>query len=286
MTLSLPAPHGNTPGIIPSLSFETLMAQRNAAVGLLETIAQAVKTYGDLAGSIWPEGTPSSTAPYKFGNPVDLRPSGDGKYLTAPKWLAHAIACVDTSLWAHLMHKSGMRSFMDAKARKEWEEQIDKNETPALTEENVAATFAHLHARRGEFFERGVVALFRSLSWDYKTNRPRKFGKKLIVRRVVNGWGHPGTSSTDALDDLERACHLLDGKPEPDHRFSVKARLWQRDKGDTRGDIVDDYLRIRTFKNGNGHVTLLRPDLTDTLNRILAKHHPNALPPILDEREP
>ena len=41
---------------------------------------------------------------------------------------------------------------------------------------------------------------------------------------------------------------------------------------------MDDYLRIKLFKNGNGHVTFLRPDLVARLNRILAKHCPGALP--------
>lgn len=37
------------------------------------------------------------------------------------------------------------------------------------------------------------------------------------------------------------------------------------------------YFHLRWFKNGNGHLTFSRPDLVEAMNRILAKHYPNAL---------
>ena len=43
-------------------------------------------------------------------------------------------------------------------------------------------------------------------------------------------------------------------------------------------EFVNEYVRVKTFKNGNGHVYLLRPDLVQELNKVLAKHYPNALP--------
>ena len=44
-----------------------------------------------------------------------------------------------------------------------------------------------------------------------------------------------------------------------------------------RPETEDDYLEVRTFKNGNGHVTFKRPDLVEKMNLILARHYPNAL---------
>jgi hypothetical protein len=90
----------------------------------------------------------------------------------------------------------------------------------------VRATFVQLHAKRGEFFERGVLAVFRGLSWDYKTNRPQAFGRRIVVKHVLDAWGSPDHHATDRLDDLERAMHLLAGRREPDHGVSVNSRLW------------------------------------------------------------
>ena len=273
--------------VIPSIAFDALLARRELAVAQLRTIAGAVVAFMDIGAAIWTtegdDGPRFLSAPYKFREPVDQRPHGGGTYLTDEKWLEDSIAAVDAALWDHLLEESGLRTFLDHKAREEWAEQIDKHRTPPLTPENVRATFQSLHARRGEFFERGVVGVFRSLSWDYKTNRPQAFGKRLILRGVHGAYGFPDDRRCSLLDDLTRALHVLDGKPEPDHREGVSARLYRRRREDANEEeLVDPYLRIRTFKNGNAHVTMLRPDLIDEMNRILARHYPDALPPARD----
>ena len=202
---------------------------------------------------------------------------------------------VDRGAWAYLMNESGLRTFMDAKAREEWDEQLGVRpgggrgapELPEFNRGNVEATFGALYANRGAFFERGVVSVFKSLSWDYKTNQPQKFGKRIVLKYVrgemggakygSNKLGHTNHHKTDMLDDLTRVMCILDQKPEPDHRRA----WWHRvDAAKTTDDPdpEDDYMVVRCFRNGNGHVTFKRPDLVDGLNRIIAKHYPGALP--------
>lgn len=283
-----PAESSSASALIPSVSLEALLARREAAVAQLRAIAAAVKAYGEIGSTVWGEEPGPGrfcAAPYKYREAVDQRPSGRGTYLTDAKWLEHSIASVDAALWDYLLDKSGLRSVLDAKARQEWHEEIEQNKTPPLTEENIRATFANLHSHRGEFFERGVIAVFRSLSWDYKTNKPQMFGKRIILRYLMSGYGGPNHSTTDSLDDLARVFHLLDGKPEPDHRTGWNRKLWGLHHGGSRpADVEDDYMRVRVFGNGNGHVTFKRLDLVDELNRILAKHHPDALGANRDEK--
>lgn len=83
------------------------------------------------------------------------------------------------------MNKSGMLSLMDAQARAEWHNGLEKEDIPAISESNILSTFEQLHKSKGEVFERGVINIFKSLSWDYKTNSPCRFGKKIIVEGVV-----------------------------------------------------------------------------------------------------
>ena len=278
---ALPPGHPNESSTepIPSISLQALLQRRDAAVERLQTIFQAVKEYGEIGDALamvikQGDHEYTSNAGYKFRAPFN-RHGNDSP--GTQDWLTTATASVDAALWDLLLDGSGLRTFLDAAARKEWDQQIEKNETPPLTADNIRATFAGLHSRRGEFFERGVVGVFRSLSWDYKTNLPRMFGKRIIVGCLVDSWGHPCQRASDSLDDLLRAFHILDGKPEPDHRSGVRARLWaHRDSGAL---LEDPYLSIRTYKNGNGHVTLLRQDLVEELNRIIARAFPNALPP-------
>lgn len=186
---------------------------------------------------------------------------------------------IDSCAWQYLMHESGLRSLMDAKARETWDKAIAQGEVPELTDSNIRSTFKMLHDGRGEMFERGVIACFKNLAWCYKTNLPQKFGKRIVVTHLSSGYS---SSNTDRLEDLNRVLHVLDGKPEPDHRSGISAQLnaggftsWSRR---VYGTCSTTYMDIRTFKNGNGHVTFTRLDLVDRMNLIIAKHYPGALP--------
>jgi len=139
---------------------------------------------------------------------------------------------VDRAGWKHLMTASGMEAVMDAQARDELAYQLYESEIPELTMENVLATFQDLAARKEELFERGVINCFKSLSWDYKSNSPVAFGKKIIVNGAVTFCPDYGFGVEDRvmrrIDDLERIFHLLDGKPVPEHRCMVTEKLLSR----------------------------------------------------------
>jgi hypothetical protein len=80
-----------------------------------------------------------------------------------------------------------------------------------------------------------------------------------------------------------RVFYVLDGRPEPDMRQQgMNAQIGEGLRS-TRS-VDNQYLSIRLYRNGNGHVTFKRLDLVDKMNRILAKHHPNALPAPRDAR--
>lgn len=185
---------------------------------------------------------------------------------------------VDAAAWQYLMMQSGMRSLMDATAREKWDKAIADGDIPELTDGNIRATFKMLHDSRGDMFERGVIACFKSLAWCYKTNLPQKFGKRIVVRNISGVYY--GDKKADELDDLVRVMAVLDGKPEPDHRNGVRSALLSAGVrwNNPRAVVETEYLQIRCFKNNNGHVTFKRPDLVDKMNLIIAKHYPGALP--------
>lgn len=184
---------------------------------------------------------------------------------------------IDAAAWQYLMHQSGLRSLMDAKARDTWDKSISAGDVPEFTDSNVRSTFTMLHDSRGEMFERGVVAVFKGLAWCYKTNLPQKFGKRIVMTSLN---GYHSFQRCNELDDLMRVLHVLDGKPEPDHRGGISAMLRAAglDYSRRTGVAENAYLSIRCFKNGNGHVTFKRPDLVNKMNLIIAKHYPGALP--------
>lgn len=98
---------------------------------------------------------------------------------------------IDRSIWRDLMLKSGMMALMDAQARDQWHNNTEEGDLPAISEANILSTFEQLHLNKMEVFERGIINVFKGLSWDYKTNSPCSFGKKIIINNLVthNRWG-------------------------------------------------------------------------------------------------
>ena len=189
---------------------------------------------------------------------------------------------IDRRIWRELMNKSGMLSLMDADARDEWHKSLEKNDIPAISENNILSTFEQLHKSKGEVFERGVINVFKALSWDYKTNSPCRFGKKIIMDGLVsyNRWGFSFTHGyrRDQIVDLERMLTLLDGKLLPDNRADIACRLSDH-IGQKRTAAVyeDELFRINYFQKGSAHIAFKRPELIERLNDIIARHYPGML---------
>lgn len=265
--------------IIPSTAIDSFLAQRDAVVerarAAHKALGEAAELFAKMPGS------------HNVWSRLDVNLHNRQSF-TDDAGIEQYVKYVDASCWSRLFELTGLRTFMDAEARKTWEEAIEKCDVPALTHENIWNTFRAMHSARGEMFERGVVAVFRHLSWDFKTNNPVMFGKRIIMHRIVDTWYGKRKNISDCsashdgcnkLDDLLRVLSVLDGKPEPDHRQSAWRRLHDA-KWPACGVVnFDGYFSVKGFLNGNGHLTFTRPDLVDKMNLIIAKHYPGALAP-------
>lgn len=276
--------------LVLSLSIENLVNQRAAVIERLGQAVALMREASTIAAAA-NIGMPHFTIRNRYGrhgSECSLTAMRDGAYREdasqdddVQKMIRTG---VDAAAWQYLMNESGLRSLMDATARAQWDASISDNAFPELTKANIEATFTALHGARGDMFERGVIALFKRLAWCYKTNQPQKFGKRIVLDRMRasvsgagNRLGYVNLGSSDALDDLARVFNVLDSKPEPDHRAGWHRRL-NAVACTSDPDAADDYMRIKSYRNGNGHATFLRPDLVDKMNLIIAKHYPGALP--------
>jgi len=265
---------GQEHDLIPSLSIANLLQQREAVLTLFREALDALEQAQSLATAARLGFPDLSLARGWRGH--GIRMTGEGGNRTT--LLVTCQACVDAGGWTTLLNDSGIRSIMSAAKRKEVDEQIQGEHVPALTREAICSTFATLHDSRLDMFEEGVIECFRRLSWDYKTNLPQKFGKRMVVTYLTS-YGSGNSRQCDELDDLLRVFHVCDGKPEADHRRSTYHLISQA-LHETNGwpkHAENEYFSIRLFKNQNGHVTFKRSDLVTRLNRILAKHFPHAL---------
>lgn len=261
--------------LILSTSIERVVTGRDTALKQIEQLIQQLDAISRLTSEIG-GGTAQDWA-MKVGHRYD-------SWMTekVDKALSAVTRNIDCSIWRDLMLKSGMMALMDAQARDQWYKNLEEGDLPAISEANILSTFEQLHRNKMDVFERGIINVFKGLSWDYKTNSPCSFSKKIIVNNLVshNRWGFSLNWGwrRDQLADLERMLFLLDGKPIPDNRGDVTIRLMDHIRDNPSKDIYeDDFFSIRYFQKGTAHITFKRCDLTEKMNDIVAKHYPGML---------
>ncbi|EMX9852852.1 DUF4942 domain-containing protein [Klebsiella michiganensis] len=261
--------------LICSTSIEHIVTGRDTALKQIEQLIQQLDSISRLTSEIG-GGTAQDWA-MKVGHRYD-------SWMTenTDKALPAITRNIDRSIWRDLMLKSGMMALMDAQARDQWHKNLEEGDLPAISEANILSTFEQLHRNKMDVFERGIINVFKGLSWDYKTNSPCSFGKKIIVNNLVthNRWGFNLNWGwrRDQLADLERMLFLLDGKPIPDNRGDVTTRLMDHIRDNPSKDVYeDDFFSVRYFQKGTAHITFKRPDLTEKMNDIVAKHYPGML---------
>ncbi|MDY4315658.1 DUF4942 domain-containing protein [Pectobacterium actinidiae] len=258
-----------------STSIERIVAGRNAALQQIEQLIHQLQSISLLTSDIG-GGTVEDWA-LKQGHRYDCW------LMEAPdKAMQAIIRTLDRNIWRDRMLKSGMLSLMDAEARSQWHKNLEEGELPPISEANILSTFKQLHQSKQAVFERGVVNVFKGLSWDYKTNHPCYFGKKIIISNLVMhhrwGFGLNWGWRRDQLADLERMLYLLDDKPIPDNRGDITIRLMAHIRDNPhQQSYEDEFFSIRYFQKGTGHLTFKRPDLIDQMNDIIAKHYPGML---------
>ncbi|HHQ6575760.1 TPA: DUF4942 domain-containing protein [Serratia fonticola] len=263
--------------VICSTSIERIVTGRNAALVQIEALIHQIADISVITSSI------GGGIARDWAMKQDFR---CGCWLMEKAETAMPVITrnLDRDIWRDLMKKSGMLSVMDAQARDQWHRNLEGDNIPAISEANILSTFEQLHQSKDEVFERGVINVFKGLSWHYKTNSPCHFGKKIIVTNLVsyNQWGFTLNHSyrRDQLADLERMLHLLDGKPLPDNRGDVTARLYEHISANRQMTQVyeDEYFSIKYFMKGSAHLTFKKPALMDKMNDIIAKHYPGVLP--------
>lgn len=261
--------------LICSTNIERIVRGRDAVLSQIKQIIEMLDSLSRLTAEIG-GGTAQDWA-MKSGHRYD-------SWLTetVDKAIPAITRNIDRSIWRDLMLKSGMIALMDAQARDQWHKELEEGDLPAISEVNILTTFEQLHLNKKDVFERGIINVFKGLSWDYKTNSPCSFGKKIIVNNLVthNRWGFSLNWGwrRDQLADLEKMLFLLDGKPIPDNRGDVTTRLMEHIRDNPSQDVYeDDFLSIRYFQKGTAHITFKRCDLTEKMNDIVAKHYPGML---------
>lgn len=164
--------------LICSTNIERIVTCRNVALKQIEAVIRQLDDISRLTSDIG--GNTAEHWAMRQGRAFDCWLTQ-----TVDKALPVIARNIDRGIWRDLMLKSGMLSLMDAEARGQWTKDLEDGDLPAISEANILSTFEQLHHNKQDVFERGIINVFKGLSWDYKTNNPCYFGKKIIVNNLV-----------------------------------------------------------------------------------------------------
>lgn len=198
--------------LVKSVPIDTLLEHIEAIKVMLsqiQTTAEKAKSIAKLYGL--------DIRDFFYDRCKDDQPIIEGK-----AGLERFMKTMETNTWNHIMQQSGFLTFMSTGKRKAWNNTIQDENTPELTKANIISTFVSLHESRHEMIEEGVIEIFRGLSWDYETNQPYKFGKRIIVTNLLDAKGYLNSDKCDRLDDLLRGLCKFDNKPEPKNPLCIR----------------------------------------------------------------
>lgn len=150
---------------------------------------------------------------------------------------------------------------------------------PDFEADTVRSTLQGLLASRAQFLAERVDGIFRALSGDHVTNSPAAFGKRMIIARLIDGYGSADHNRVGYINDLRCVIARFMGRDEPSWYASSSVVKYAR--SERRGEWVTldgGALRLRAYKCGTAHLEV-HPDMAWRLNGVLAHLYPMAIPP-------
>lgn len=203
-----------------------------------------------------------------------------------------AIKQLDSDMWHQAMRLTDVWDYMPQARRDKWNHQLrawkdmhgyqegknPENDMLPFEPEVAVSTIKQLLAMRAQFFSEKVDGLFRGLSGEHVTNSPMGFGKRMIIARAINDYGHSDYSRAGLIDDLRMIICKFRGLPEKLGMSSsdVLQRCYRTRTGEWF-DVDGGALRVRVYKVGTAHLEV-HEELAWKLNKVLAAMHPAAIP--------
>lgn len=178
----------------------------------------------------------------------------------------------DRKIWRYLFNISGTSQLMNADQKAEFEKSMQTN-VPDITVETIEATLMAAKEERGETFVKGLIGTMQGVCSTYKNNKSFKINKKLIFSGI-NGCGEYADTMKNRMVDIERMIHIANNEKPPEVGLSnsLYGMAGNQDFKEFK------YFSVRTFKNGNAHLTINCIGTLNKLNNMIADYfHGNAI---------
>ena len=272
---------------IASSRIHAIVAERNAAISAqreAHACTQSAEVAIALAGQAF-----ENAGAGKHGrfNSYAMSYRGNGKLMHAEaidteRFEVEMRRSVDGAVWGRIMEETRLKRLMDSTAKERLRIQLE-DDPPQVSVENVHATIAGLVADAEMIFRRGMATCFSNLDRRFRTHDGFKVGRKIILDAMFTeygSWNHYGKQKNTLLD-VERTLRTLDGHgvtsdgPGIIDAIETEIRSWGMSC--RTATIEDDYIKVRTYGNGNCHVWFKRDDLIEKVNKLLAEYYGEVL---------
>lgn len=187
-----------------------------------------------------------------------------------------AIKHLHADYWVRALALTDVYDFLPQKRRDDWNNSIQKMETPAFTAENVEATLRDLLVSRERFLAERVDFLFKNLSGEHVTNSPEAFGKRMIIGYMLS-YGSVRCERAGLIHDLRCVIAKFMSRDQPSYHDN-HALISELQKATGEWHVVDGgALRVRLYKKGTAHLEV-HPEMAYRLNMVLSVLYPQAIP--------
>lgn len=188
------------------------------------------------------------------------------------------------NLWSTLVYDTPIWSLMDAMARRQFDDDLERN-PPEATLDNLRATINQYIANADEIFRRSLIETFSRLDKDYRTNDAFKLKSAIVMKSLHDDCGRYHRGAEDKLRDLDRVFWVLDNKQMPSRYDDTLAGIMCQHKTKASpifnagaGSFETEYFKVRFFKNGSARLSFMRSDLVEKANRMIAEYYGAVIP--------
>lgn len=268
--------------IVPRATIDGLVAHRAHALELFVEARQAIERALDAAAA--------AAGGRRLHIDGELASKAFGSAARTDEFLDEIRRRTDQNAWRHIVMGHGFEKLMDRQAMKEFQDQLDLD-PPEVTAEVAEATLRQLMSDADRLMRRGIANTFSKLDRRFRSHDGFKIGSRVVLDFAFGeygSWNHHARHD-DTLRDIERTLFALDGVELPERYAGIVGAVDEfRRQATSRFacTVETEYLRVRTFRNGNAHVWFLRDDLLEQLNRLLAEHYGETLGSGPDAVEP
>ena len=266
-------------GMIPRQSIEGYVSSYAAAVNELKHGMEHLRTAAQyMVASVGS----TRTQMFKAGELRDFAFKADSR-TDLDRTIEDCQKIMQNSYWRKIVQLADIERCMSLKDQEALRRQLEQNELPPLTADNVEAFIAKIKTDLPDMVDRAIGEVFEALRpgcsyREYITNQKNAF---VIGKRVIHTYGvDSGYSRLNGLRlnyraepffrSLDSVFHLLEGKLPPTYPGGAVTQMrTQLDAGQTSGEV--EYWKWKAFQNGNVHIEFKRLDLLAQLNVICGK---------------